>query len=75
MTDSNEVEIVELMKRMIKEFEMSDLGVLSYFLGIEFPTTRKGIFTHQKKYATVVLKRFNMTNCNPTTTPAEMNSM
>ena len=29
VTDSNEVEIVELMKRMIKEFEMSDLGVLS----------------------------------------------
>jgi len=40
----------------MEEFEMSDLGELSYFLGIEFISTSKGIFMHQKKYAEDILK-------------------
>lgn len=35
--------------------------------------TKGGIFLHQRKYATDVLKRFNMAGCNPTTTPVEGN--
>ena len=50
--------------RIIDEFEMSDLGELSYFLGIEFVTTSKEIFMHQKKYVEDILKRFNMMECN-----------
>jgi len=33
-----------------KEFEMIDLGILSYFLGMEFVQTRRGIVLHQRKY-------------------------
>ncbi|XP_028183330.1 uncharacterized protein LOC114370235 [Glycine soja] len=71
VTGSNKVEIVEFKKRIMEEFEMTYLRVLSYFHGIKFAATKKGIFIDQKKYATDILKRFNMTNCNPTTTPAE----
>ncbi|XP_014625989.1 uncharacterized mitochondrial protein AtMg00810-like [Glycine max] len=53
------------------EFEMSDLGELSYFLGIEFVSTSKGIFMHQKKYAEDILKRFNMMECNSIITPTK----
>lgn len=53
------------------EFEMTDLGKLSYFLGFEFMKVREGLMMHQKRYAMEVLKRFNMLNCNPTATPSE----
>lgn len=64
MTSSNETEIVEFKARMMEEFEISDLGVLSYLLGIQFVETRNGIFMNQKKYTTDSLKRFNMLECN-----------
>ena len=47
----------ELMK---KEFEMSDLGKLSYFLGMEFQMLKQGIVLDQRKYAKEILKRFRM---------------
>ena len=55
------------------EFEMTDLGRLSYFLGIEFKQVDGGLFMHQKKYIHDVLKKFNMLECNTAETPAEAN--
>jgi hypothetical protein len=43
---------------MKKEFEMTDLGLMNYFLGIEVTQNDKGIFICQSKYARDVLKRF-----------------
>ena len=40
---------------MKKEFEMNDLGLIKYFLGLEVTQTDKGIFICQHKYATDVL--------------------
>jgi hypothetical protein len=48
-SDSNEIEKFKLT--MNKEFEMTDLGSLSYFLGMEFVKTSKGMMMHQHKYA------------------------
>ncbi len=47
---------------MKKEFEMTNLGLMRYFLGIEVNQNDKGIFISQSKYANVILKRFNMIN-------------
>ncbi|XP_019423035.1 PREDICTED: uncharacterized protein LOC109332506 [Lupinus angustifolius] len=60
---------------MKSEFEMTDLGELTYFLGIEFKRTKLGIVMHQSKYITDVLKRFHMADCNTSHTPAEANSV
>ncbi|OIV95014.1 hypothetical protein TanjilG_22211 [Lupinus angustifolius] len=60
---------------MKAEFEMSDLGNLSYFLGIEFTRSKDGILMHQRKYSNDVLKRFNMEHCNLASTPMETSSM
>jgi len=55
---------------MKSEFEIIDLGTLSYFLSLEFVHTPKGISLHKKKYTCEALKRLNMENyINATPTP------
>lgn len=68
VTGSNEQEIVKLKRQMMTEYEMTGLGKLSYFLGMEFVSCEKGIFLHQKKYITDVLKRFKMLECKSVST-------
>ncbi|XP_014522926.1 uncharacterized protein LOC106779347 [Vigna radiata var. radiata] len=60
-------EIEGSKKKMKTEYDMTDLGRLSYFLGLEFTETTSEVFLHQKRYVSEVLKRFNMMNCNSTT--------
>ncbi|XP_031254680.1 secreted RxLR effector protein 161-like [Pistacia vera] len=48
---------------MEMEFDMTDLGEMSNFLGMEIYQSLKGIFVCQKKYANEVLMKFNMDNC------------
>ena len=45
---------------MESEFEMSNLGEMKYFLGIEIHQCEVGIFISQHKYALKVLKKFHM---------------
>jgi hypothetical protein len=53
----------------MKEFEMTDLGKMKYFLGIEVTQSAGGIFICQKKYAREVLERFRMDDCTPVQVP------
>ncbi|MCI32716.1 hypothetical protein A2U01_0053930, partial [Trifolium medium] len=73
VTGSDLAEIKKFKSDMMNEFEMTDLGTISYFLGIEFLNTSKGLMLHQRKYAGEILKRFNMTDCTPAITPMETN--
>jgi hypothetical protein len=50
----------EFNEVMQSEFEMTDLGLMKYFLGIEVEQFEKEIFICQRKYATNILKRFKM---------------
>ncbi|XP_076881687.1 secreted RxLR effector protein 161-like [Bidens hawaiensis] len=50
-TSSNSLLISEFKKRMMSTFEMTDLGLLSYFLGLEIHQSKSGIFMSQEKYA------------------------
>jgi hypothetical protein len=45
---------------MLNVFEMTDLGLMSYFLGMEVRQSNGGIFICQKKYAKEILKKFHM---------------
>eukprot|EP00257_Ricinus_communis_P015773 XP_015573748.1 uncharacterized protein LOC107261134 [Ricinus communis] len=58
-------------KSMMVEFEMSDLGMMHYFLGIEVMQSSTGVFISQKKYVQEILDRFKMKDCNPASTPSE----
>ncbi|XP_017420329.2 uncharacterized mitochondrial protein AtMg00810-like [Vigna angularis] len=72
VTGSCEELISDFKLQMLSEFEMSDLGKLSYFLGIEFTETENGIVMHQSRYVLDLPKRFEMVDCNAANTPAEV---
>eukprot|EP00253_Pinus_taeda_P022750 PITA_22750 len=73
MTGNNESYITSIKKELGKGFEMTDLGYVHYYLGIEVTQHPKSIFLSQKKYIGDPLNRFGMTECNPLTTPMEQN--
>ncbi|PRQ41856.1 putative RNA-directed DNA polymerase [Rosa chinensis] len=58
-------------KSMMSEFDMTDLGLMHFFLGIEVKQSSGGIFVTQRKYAQEVLERFQMKDCNSVTTPTD----
>jgi hypothetical protein len=52
-----------------KKFEMTDLGYLHYFLGLQVLQTKEGIFLSQSKYACDLLRLFHMEDSKPTPSP------
>jgi hypothetical protein len=54
---------------LAKEFEMKDLGLLHYFLGLEIWQRDGEIFVSQGKYAREILRKFHMEGCKPMDTP------
>ena len=68
-TGNDESMFKQFKKSMMVEFDMTDLGKLRYFLGIEVMQKTDGIFISQRKYAQEVLERFNLYQCNPVHNP------
>ncbi|XP_066347969.1 uncharacterized mitochondrial protein AtMg00810-like [Miscanthus floridulus] len=54
---------------MSREFEMSMMGELTFFLGLQIKQTHEGTFMHQGKYTKDVLKKFDMGEAKPLLTP------
>ncbi|GAU31071.1 hypothetical protein TSUD_322080 [Trifolium subterraneum] len=71
ITGSNDKYISEFKSDLKREFEMTDLGHMTYFLGIEFLRTDQGILMLQTRYAKEILKKFEMDKCNSALSPAE----
>eukprot|EP00253_Pinus_taeda_P004898 PITA_04898 len=54
---------------MQKEFEMSLLGELAYFIGLQIQQNEGGIFLSQTKYLKQILKKYGMEDSKPVCTP------
>jgi hypothetical protein len=54
---------------MESEFEMSMIGELSFFLGLQITQRSEGMFISQEKYLREMLKRFQMEDSKPMGTP------
>ncbi|KAF2319918.1 hypothetical protein GH714_020498 [Hevea brasiliensis] len=68
----NDRVMFENFKRsMVLEFDMSDLAMMHYFLGIEVSQCADGIFISQKKYVRESLDRFWLKDCNSVKSPIE----
>jgi hypothetical protein len=62
--------LVSKFQEMMKsEFQMSMMEELTFFLGIQMKQTKQGTFIHQGKYTNDLMKKFNMTELKPVSTP------
>ena len=61
----------DFKQAMIKEFEMMDIGLISYYLGIEIKQGEDRIFMNKEKFAREILNKFKMENCIKVNTPVE----
>ena len=60
-------------KKLASEFEMKDIGLMHYFLGLEVWQRQKEIFLSRGKYTIDILKRFRMLDCNSMATLMDAN--
>jgi hypothetical protein len=57
--------VVRLAEDMKKEFEMSMMGELQFFLGLQIKYVKEETFVHQSKYTKDILKKFKMDDSKP----------
>jgi hypothetical protein len=57
---------------MEKEFQMSMMGELTIFLGVQVKQTKQLTFVHQAKYTKNLMKKFNMAEFKPVSTLMSM---
>ncbi|GJR56834.1 putative ribonuclease H-like domain-containing protein [Tanacetum coccineum] len=61
----------EFEKMMHKKFQMSYMGELTFFLGLQVKENEDGILISQDKYMTEILKKFGFTDVKTASTPME----
>ncbi|XP_050876651.1 secreted RxLR effector protein 161-like [Lathyrus oleraceus] len=62
--------VQHFVRQMQSEFEMSLVGELTYFLGLQVKQMDANIFISQSKYAKSIVKKFGMENASHKRTPA-----
>jgi hypothetical protein len=61
--------IIQCKKDLASEFDMKDLGLMHYYLGLEVWQKRGEVFLGQGKYAIKILQKFGMMDCKSIDTP------
>ncbi|GKD15129.1 putative ribonuclease H-like domain-containing protein [Tanacetum coccineum] len=62
---------IEFEKMMHKRFQMSYMGELTFFLGLQVKQKEDGIFISQDQYVNDILKKFGFTDVKTASTPME----
>ncbi|GJW11548.1 putative ribonuclease H-like domain-containing protein [Tanacetum coccineum] len=62
---------IAFKKLMHEKFQMSSMGELTFFLGLQVKQKNDGIFISQDKYVEEILKKFRFTKVKTTSTPME----
>jgi hypothetical protein len=71
ITGTKDAEVTAFKEEMKVTFQMSDLGLLSFYLGIEVHHGDSGITLRQTAYAKRVVELAGLTDCSPALTPME----
>nr|GEW51172.1 hypothetical protein [Tanacetum cinerariifolium] len=70
---STKKELCTKFERLMKDkFQMSSMGELTFFLGLQVKHKEDGIFSSQDKYVTQVLRKFNFSDVKSANTPVDM---
>lgn len=72
ITGANPAVVEAFKEEMRQAFRMSDLGLLSFYLGIEVKQGTNSITLGQAAYARKLLEKAGMENCNFCSTPMEV---
>ncbi|KAJ4789254.1 polyprotein [Rhynchospora pubera] len=70
---TNDAMVREFKEQMMSVFEMTDLGEMHYFLGLEVEQEEGRIFVSQRKYANDLVTKFGLKGCNLVQTPMNTN--
>jgi hypothetical protein len=70
---TNDCQCKKFDELMSREFEMSMIGELTFFLDFQVKQMKDGNFLSQEKYTKDLLKRFKMEKCKPIKTPMPTN--
>ncbi|XP_068323258.1 uncharacterized mitochondrial protein AtMg00810-like [Pyrus communis] len=73
LTGDHDTTVHSVLQRLTKEFAMTDLGLLHYFLGLQIEYCPQGLFVHQSKYIQDLLQKTDMVQCKPCITPCHPN--
>lgn len=73
ITGNNNSEIDKVKDFLRSKFQIKDLRMLNYFLGIEVVETDSGVCLNQRKYCLELLNKFGYLGCKPLNTPMEVN--
>ncbi|GKF45425.1 putative ribonuclease H-like domain-containing protein, partial [Tanacetum coccineum] len=65
----------EFEKMMHKKFQMSFMGQLTFFLGLQVTQKDDGIFISQDKYVDEILKKFGFSTMKTASTPWRLQSL
>lgn len=71
VTGDNEFRILKHKQCLNHKFEMKDLGLLNYFLGLEVTTISSGYSFSQVKYVSGLISRSGITYCKIASSPLE----
>jgi hypothetical protein len=52
--------VARFAKHMSRVFEISMMGELQFFLGLQIKQSREGTFAHQAKYTKDIVRKFKM---------------
>ena len=74
LTGNNSFFLNQLITSLSQVFELKDMGMLHYFLGLQITRSSQGLTLTQTKYATDLLTKHNMLNCSPCKTPCVPNT-
>jgi hypothetical protein len=72
ITGNNIDLILRLKKQLVDTFDMKDLGLLHYFLGLQVLPLSDGLFLSQSKYVMDLLNHFKMVDCKLCATPFQL---
>ena len=69
ITDSDPSPVDNIIRQLDSKFTTKDLGVVSFFRGVEVLATSTGILLSQQKYVIDLLSKHNMLDSKPVSTP------
>ncbi|KAJ0688424.1 putative RNA-directed DNA polymerase [Helianthus annuus] len=72
VTGNNNLEIDKVKTLLSNNFQIKDLGILKYFLGLEVVYDKSGLCLNQRKYCLELLAEFGYLGCKPVNTPIEL---